>query len=101
MFPLNSRHGSSGEEPFDSFVSKASNRHAYECNLYGYRPQPARPGGPGVRELRSMDQRLPVVSSRRGELASFPQGDLTGQFVPDLMRWRGESLKTMQDHSAQ
>ena len=31
----------------------------------------------------------------------LPQGDLTGQFVPDLMRRRGESLKTTQDHSAQ
>ena len=27
--------------------------------------------------------------------------DLTGQSVPDSMRWRGESLETMHDHSAQ
>jgi hypothetical protein len=31
----------------------------------------------------------------------FRVGDLTGQFVPDPMRQRGESLKTTQDHSAQ
>ena len=56
---LNSRLGSGGEKPFDSFVSEPFDRHAYECNLYGYRLQPARPRGPGVRELRSMDRRLP------------------------------------------
>ena len=56
MLRLNSRLGPGGEEPFDSFVSKPFDRHAYECNLYGYRVQPARPAGPGVRELRSMDR---------------------------------------------
>ena len=33
--------------------------------------------------------------------ANFRMGDLTGQFVPDPMWWRGEPLKTTQDHSAQ
>ena len=53
MLRLNSRLGPGGEEPFDTFVPKPFDRHAYECNPYGYRLQPARPGGLGVRELRS------------------------------------------------
>jgi CRISP-associated protein Cas1 len=31
----------------------------------------------------------------------YRMADLTGQSLPDSMRWRGESLKTPQDHSAQ
>jgi hypothetical protein len=38
---LNPRLGSGSEEPLDSFVSKPLDRHAYKCNLYGYRTQPA------------------------------------------------------------
>jgi hypothetical protein len=33
--------------------------------------------------------------------ASPPDPDLTGQFVPDSIRWRGESRKTTQEHFAQ
>lgn len=57
MLCLNSRLGPGGEEPFDSFVPKPFDRHAYECNRYGYSLQPARPGVRGVREFRSMDPR--------------------------------------------
>jgi hypothetical protein len=45
-----------------------------------------------------------AASDRAGRVEGwdcFMGGDVTGQSVPDLMRWRGESLKTMQDHSAQ
>ena len=38
--------------------------------------------------LRPTTARLPAAAPR------FPQRDLTGQFVPDLMRWCGESIKT-------
>src|ERR1019366_5911770 len=41
VFCLNSRLRSGSEEPLDSFVSKPLDRHAFKCNLYGYRPQPA------------------------------------------------------------
>jgi hypothetical protein len=70
---LNSRLGPGGEEPFDSFVSKPFDRRAYECNLHGYRLQPARPGGRGVPELRSMDRCL---------AASIPQAWRGGKFPP-------------------
>jgi hypothetical protein len=33
--------------------------------------------------------------------ADFPERDLTGQSLPDSMRWRGEALKTKQDQFAQ
>ena len=36
---LNSRVGSGGKEPFKSFVPEPLDRHAYKCNLYGYRLQ--------------------------------------------------------------
>jgi len=36
MLRLNPRLRSCGEEPFDSFVSKSSDRHVSKCNLYGY-----------------------------------------------------------------
>ena len=51
-----------------------------------HRDQIRSPGAPG---------------SDRSWAGSFLDGDLTGQFVPDPMRWRGESVKTTQDHSAQ
>ena len=31
----------------------------------------------------------------------LPERDLTGQTLPDSMRWRAGALKTTQDHSAQ
>jgi hypothetical protein len=69
---LNSRLGPGGEEPFDSFVSKPFDRRAYECNLYGYRLQTARQGGPGVRERRSMDRRLAGCIPQAWRGGEFP-----------------------------
>ena len=37
----------------------------------------------------------------RAEPLHFLDEDYTGQLLPDLMRWRGDSPKTPQDHSAQ
>ena len=74
---LNSRLGPGGEEPFDSLVSKPFDRHAHECNLYGYRLEPARSGGSGVPELRSMDRRL---------AGCIPQAWRGGKFPPTGLR---------------
>ena len=94
---LNSRLVAGGEEPFDSFVPESFDRHAYKCNLYGYRLRPARPGGPGVRELRSMGRRLAGCipqAWRGGEF--FPRG-LGGSRRPHLrgagvIRPNGEAM---------
>jgi hypothetical protein len=59
--------------------------------------------------LRGDDQRFGVIKSwltRSSDLevkrsANSPLGDLSGQFLPDPLWWRGESVKTTHDHSAQ
>jgi hypothetical protein len=76
---LNSRPGPGGEEPFDSFVPKLFDRRACECNLYGYRLQPARPRGPSVRGLRSTDRRL---------AGCIPQAWRGGKFPPTGLQAR-------------
>jgi len=78
---LNSRLGSGGEEPFHSFVPKPFDCHAYECNLYGYRRQPARPRGPVVRELRSTDRRLAGSIPQAWRGGKFPPRGLPGLLV--------------------
>ena len=78
MFRLNSRLGPGGEEPFHSFVPKPFDRHAYECNLYGYRLQPARPRGPGARELRSTDRRLARCIPQAWPGGNFPPKGTSG-----------------------
>ena len=78
---LNSRLGPGGEEPFDSFVSKPFDRRGCECNLYGYRLQPARPRGPGVRELRSTDRRLAECIPQAWRGGKFPPRDFGPAWV--------------------
>src|ERR1019366_2812755 len=41
------------------------------------------------------------AASGAGDPPHLPERDLPGQSSPDSMRWRDESLKTTQDHSAQ
>lgn len=37
---------------------------------------------------------------RRGFLSTVGLSALTGEFLPDLLWWRGETLKVAYDHSA-
>jgi hypothetical protein len=44
---------------------------------------------------------VPTSGSPRAPDGDLLERDLTGQFVPDSMHWRGEPLQPTQDHSAQ
>ncbi len=57
VFRLNPGPCAGGEEAFDSFVSKPFDRHAYKCNVYGYRRQLAAP-------LAKVRSTCPVVTTR-------------------------------------
>ena len=61
---LNPRPGSGSEEPLDAFVSKPFDRHAYECNLYGYRTQPAARRVASIAPRRNLNRVARLLADR-------------------------------------